>query len=132
MAKYPKHTVSSPCPDIREALNHYNEVVDSIRNVSVTLETTNPADVLEAIGGSEGHAINAKTILTNARLLDNSISRWLISRDEAERSDLVEQCRNIINETTTMIGTSSGQTPEERNAVKIFREAVQYYKRTCK
>ena len=132
IAKYPRHTVSSSCPNIQEAQNHYNQVLDSIQNTSVTLEVDTPAGAMEAIGGAEGRVINAKTILTNARLLDNTISRWLVSRDEAERSDLLEQCRSIINETNAMIGAGSGQTPEERNAVKIFREAVQYYKRTCK
>ena len=110
---------------------HYNQLVDSIQNTTVTLQAT-ASDALEAIGGTDGHNINAKNILANARMLDNTISRWLISRDEAERSDLDEQCRNIIKDTTVMIGNNLGQTPEEQNAIMLFRKAVNYYKKTCK
>ena len=131
VAKYPKDNAPTPCPDIQQARESYNALVDSILSLNVTLEAT-PADVLAAIGGAEGHALNAKSILANARLLDNIISRWLISRDEAERGDLDEQCRSIIHDTSAMIGNRQGQTPEERNAVALFRKAVQYYKRTCK
>lgn len=131
VAKYPKDNAPTPCPDIQQARESYNALVDSILSVNVTLEAT-PADVLAAIGGAEGHALNAKSILANARLLDNIISRWLICRDEAERDDLDEQCRSIIHDTSAMIGNRKGQTPEERNAVALFRKAVHYYKKTCK
>ena len=131
VAKYPKESATSCCPDIQKAHDTYNALVDSILSVSVKLEAT-PTDALTALGGAEGHALNAKSILANARLLDNTISHWLISRDEAERNDLDEQCRTIIRETSAMIGDRLGQTDEERNAVALFRKAVKYYKKTCK
>lgn len=131
LVKYTKENATSMCPDLQRARYHYNQLVDSIQNTTVTLQAT-ASDALEAIGGTDGHNINAKNILANARMLDNTISRWLISRDEAERSDLDEQCRNIIKDTTVMIGNNLGQTPEEQNAIMLFRKAVNYYKKTCK
>lgn len=131
IAKYPKENLPSVCPEIQNAHNKYNAFVDSILNASVTLQST-PADAMAAIGGAEGRVLNAKSILANTRLLDGLVSHWLISKDEAERGDLDEQCRSIIKETSTMIGNRTGQTPEERNAVALFHKAVQYYKRTCK
>ena len=131
LAKYTKENAPSTCPDIQQARNHYNELIDSIQGITVTLQAS-ASDALEAIGGAEGFAINAKSILANARLLDNTISRWLITRDDAERSDLDEQCRNIIKDTNVMIGNNAGHTPEEQNAIMLFRKAVNYYKKTCK
>ena len=106
-------------------------MIDSIQTITVTLQAS-ATDALEVIGGAEGYAINARSILANARLLDNTISQWLITRDDAERSDLDEQCSNIIKDTNVMIGNSSGHTPEEQNAIILFRKAVNYYKKTCK
>ena len=131
MAKYPKENLESDCPEIQNARSKYNALVDSILNTSVTIQTA-PADALAAIGGAEGRVLNAKSILANTRLIDGLVSHWLISRDDAERADLDEQCRSIIKETSAMIGNRTGQTPEERNAVSLFHKAVQYFKRTCK
>lgn len=131
LAKYTKENSPSTCPDIQQARNHYNELIDSIQTITVTLQAS-ATDALEVIGGAEGYAINARSILANARLLDNTISQWLITRDDAERSDLDEQCSNIIKDTNVMIGNSSGHTPEEQNAIILFRKAVNYYKKTCK
>ena len=128
VAQFPKNTDKSQCPDIQQAHDQYNLYVDSIQNMRASV-AENP---MATIGGSEGRALNAKSIITNARLLDSTVSRWLVSRDEMERADFEKQCRNIIKDTSVMIGSSSGQTPEERNAVTLFRNAEKYFKQTCK
>lgn len=129
--QFPHNNDSSLCPDIQQARDQYNLIADSIAKIKVTVDA-NPAEALAAIGGAEGRAINAKSILSNARLLDSMVSRWLVSSDDIERSDLITQCNNLVKETTIMIGNSNGQTPEERHAVNLFRQAEQYFKRTCK
>lgn len=131
VAQFPKNNDSSPCPHIQQARIQYNLIADSIRHLNVTLEAS-ASDAMAAIGGAEGRALNARSILANARLLDSTVSRWLVCRDETEREDLVTQCRNIIKETSLMIGNGHGSTLEERNAVKLFRQAEQFFKRTCK
>ena len=130
--QFPKNNDKSPCPDIQQAHDQYNLIVDSLHQITVTVENSNSGEALAAVGGAEGRALNAKNILGNARLLDKTVSRWLVCKDEAERNDLFNQCLNIIKDTSTMVGNGRGTTPEERNAVTLFRQAEQYFKRTCK
>lgn len=130
-AQFPKNSESSSCPDIQQARDEYNLLADSIQHCTVTMDASN-ADPLAAIGGEEGRALDAKFILSNARLLDNTIARWLVSQDAIERDDLATQCRNIIKDTSVMIGNGHGQTPEEQNAISLFRKAEQYFNNVCK
>lgn len=131
VAQFPKNTDSSACPDIQQARDQYNFIADSIQNLKVVMETTS-ADVLAALGGEEGKALNAKLILSNARQLDNTVALWLVSKDDTERADLVEQGRDLIKDTSAMIGGGHGRTPEEQNAVSLFRKAEQYFNKVCK
>ena len=128
---FPKSSDSSACQKIQQARDQYNQMVDSIQQMNVAI-VPSTSDVLAAVGGDEGRAINAKLILSNARQLDNTVALWLVSKDEMEREDLVIQGRNIIKDTSAMIGNSRGQTPEEQNAVSLFRKAEQYFNKVCK
>ena len=127
LAQFPSFSPTSTCPQIQQAHEQYNKLVDSIQQFNVTLETK-PVLVTE----KEEKALNAQTILANARQLDKMVSRWLVSEDETERTDLVQQCRSLISETSMLIGNNSGQTPEERNAVDLFFRAKQYFKKMVK
>ena len=60
------------------------------------------------------------------------ISRWLVSDDNIERADLLEECRFVISETTALIGNNEGQTQEERYAINLFKKAEQYFKKVVK
>ena len=131
IAQYPKNSEISTCPDIQRARDQYNLLADSIQHCQITIENSN-SDPLAAIGGEAGRALDAKCILSNARMLDNTIARWLVSKDSIERDDLATQCRNIIKDTSVMIGNSHGQTPEEQNAISLFRKAEQYFNKICK
>lgn len=130
-AQFPKTNDSSACPDIQRARNQYNLLVDSIRNMKITVEA-NTSDALGAIGGEEGRILNAKLILANAHQLDNTVARWLVSKDETEREDLVTQGRDLIKDTSAMIGNGHVSTSEEQNAVNLFRKAEQYFNKVCK
>ena len=130
-AQFPKNDDSSPCPDIQQARDQYNLLVDSIQNMRVTVAAST-SDALGAVGGEEGRALNAKLILANARQLDNTVARWLVSKDEMEREDLVTQCRDIIKDTSVMIGSGRARTQEEQNAVALFRKAEQYFYKVCR
>lgn len=125
--QFPKNTATSACPDIQQARDQYNQLVDSILGVNVSLEV-----VAATANTPEAKALNAQTILSNAHLIDRMVARWLVSDDVAERADLVEQCRATIKDTSTLIGDSRGQTPEETHAVDIFRKAAQYFNNVCK
>ena len=122
--QFPMYQDSSACPAIQQAYMEYNQYIDSIQSLSVTLQT--PAEQ------AEERSLNTKTVLANARLLDSNVARWLVTNDKMEKSDLVEQCKSIIIDTEEMIKQNGTRTSEERNAAEVFRKAVQYFKRTCR
>ena len=124
--QFPKTTVVSPCPTVQQAREKYNAIVDSLQLVNVTLDTL-PNDYR-----SVDHANIAKNVLSYSRMLDNAVARWLVSKDEAERADLIDQCRSIIKDTRLFINENPPLTPEEKHAVYLFRKAEQYFKKVCK
>ena len=119
--QFPVNQDSSACPAIQEAYAQYNQYIDSIKALSVTLQL--PVDE---------RTLNVKIILANARTVDSNVSRWLTSKDRYERADLVEQCRAIIADTKNMIIANGARTKEEKDAVAVFKKAEQYFDRTCR
>ena len=119
--QFPVNQDSSACPAIQEAYTQYNQYIDSIKALSVTLQL--PVDE---------RTLNVKIILANARTIDSNVSRWLTSNDYYERTDLVEQCRAIIADTKHMIDVNGARTKEEKDAVAVFKKAEQYFDRTCR
>lgn len=121
---FPKRDTNSSCPAVRQALGQYNQLVDSLLVVDVTLDTTHASPIVV-----EEQTLNAKTILANARQVDRLVSRWLVSSDKNEQSDIVEQCRSIISDTRYLIGDSQGKTADERLAIDLFHNAEQYFRK---
>lgn len=119
--QFPVNQDSSACPAIQEAYAQYNQYIDSIKALSVTLQLP-----------VEERSLNIKIILANARTVDSNVSRWLTSKDRYERADLVEQCRTIIADTKHMIEVNGARTKEEKDAVAVFKNAEQYFDRTCR
>lgn len=129
-AQFPKNEETSACPDIQQAHDQYNLYVDSIAAVKVVLETDVPST--EGIFDAKTQAKNAQVILANARQIDNLVARWIISRDEVERDDLITQIRGIIKDTNIIIKSSGRLSAEVQRTVDIFRQAEKYFNRTCK
>lgn len=127
--QYPKNNVASPCPDIQKSRDIYNHLVDSINLLDVQVE-----DGVVVRGGvvAEGSSLNAKEILSQARLLDRTVSRWLASKDATERSDLQKQGRDIIKDVNVMIAGRRGYSQDERRAIEVFRKAEKYFNKVCK
>ena len=121
--QFPVNQDSSACVALQEAYGQYNQYIDSIQALSVTLQLQQQADE---------RALEVKTILANARSIDSKVARWLTTKDRFEQADIVEQCHTIISDTNEMITQSGTRTQEEWNAVAVFRKAEQYFKRTCR
>ncbi len=119
--QFPVNEDSSACADLQEVHTQYNQYIDSIKALSVTLQL--PADE---------RSLNIKIILANSRTIDNNVTRWLSTKDFFERSDLADQCRAIISDTKDMISLNGARTEEEKNAVAVFKKAEQYFDRTCR
>lgn len=116
----------SPCPELKELWDRYDHYVDSISAKHCELKVSKGEETEIAPGNIDSSLINSM-----ARQIDKNVSRWLISKDNVERADLVDECDDIINEINGMIGKSSGATPEQRKAISIFRQAEAYYRSTC-
>ena len=131
MEQFPKNTDESPCPDIQQARDRYNSLADSIRSIDVDVNATvsGSGAVSPMLGGK---SLNAAEILSNARILDQTVSRWLASSDPAERSDLIAQGRSIIRDVNLSIGGRRAQTVEESNAITVFRKAEKYFYNVCR
>jgi len=119
--QFPVNQDSSACPTLQEVTTEYNQYIDSVKAISVTLQLP-----------EEERSLNFKIILANSRNIDNNVTRWLSSKDKYERDDLAEQCRSIISDTKEMIEVNAPRTQEEKDAVEVFKKAEQYFNRTCR
>jgi hypothetical protein len=91
---------------------------------------TTPVEASEKIMGSKGSEANAKIVLSNARAIDMKVAMWLNSKDPTERMDIIATCQSIIKDTRLIISTLPAAQYKE--AIKLFNNAEQYFKKTCR
>ena len=129
LTQFPRRENLSPCPDIQDATDRYNQYVDSIARYTCTVRVLDVTGSGAAEGGGRG--LDTKMIYAQARQLDKSVARYLVSTDPLERTDLVNQCKEIVGDMSAMIARQAPRTAEEKNAVRVYRQAEQYFKKTC-
>ena len=127
-AQFQQINDSSACPDIQQCYTQYNLYADSLANMKVSIIA--PEEASEKVLGAKGSEANAKIVLTNSRLLDNNPPLWLNSRDPSERQDIVTTCQSIIKDTKLIISTLPASQYKE--TIKVFNNAEQYFKKTCR
>ena len=128
-AQYQHNNDSSACPAIQDCIDQYNQMADSLARMKVSVETA-PTDAVEKILGPKGSEDTGKTVLSNARQIDQKVARWLSSRDPSERADIVRECQSIIKDTQLLI---SGLSMEKwGDTIRLFRQAEQYFNKTCR
>lgn len=127
--QYPAKYISSPCPDIQESWDKYNQVVDSIFSMRCIVTGTTEGS---GVGGAIGGGVDAKYLLSKTRQLDASVARWLVSNDAIERRDLIQRCESIIQDVKSSVAEKGVYTAEQQRAMSVFREAEAYYKNKCK
>ena len=125
LTQFPARQNQSSCPQIRSLMHEYNSSVDSIATFTCKLREEEPV-------WDTGKGLDVKMIYSQARQLDKAVARWLVSKDELERQDLVSQCRDIVEDVSGLIKRHKPVTAEEMKAVKVYKQAEQYFKRTCK
>lgn len=128
--QFPKKDSVSQCPDIQQQWDAYNLYVDSISRMKCA-QAYAPAEV--ASDGSMSLAgVKSDYLLSQARSIDKKVSRWLLSKDRMERSDLERQCNDIIDDTNATVKANGLASPEQHKAMNIFRRAERYFNTTCK
>lgn len=128
-AQYQHNNDSSACPTIQEYTEQYNLIVDSLVGMKVRVEAPT-ATTVEKVLGTKGSEANGKIVLSNARLIDSKVARWLSSRDTLERADIVRECQSIIKDTQLLINGLPLDKWSE--TIKIFRQAEKYFNKTCR
>lgn len=128
--QFPKKDSVSQCPDIQQQWDAYNLYVDSISKMKCTLVE----NTVEIASDGSIHLPGVKPgyILSQARSIDMNVSRWLLSKDRIERSDLERQCDDIIEATNKTVKENGLVNAEQQNAMGIFRRAERYFRSTCK
>ena len=126
LTQFPVRKNETECQDLKQLTDAYNQVVDSIATATCRIK---PPEANPALDG--GKSLDVKMLYAMARQLDNSVARWLVSNDEIERKDLVTQCRRITEEVDAILAHKRPETPEEQQAVRVFRQAEQYFKKVC-
>lgn len=116
----------STCPELKNIWDNYDCYVDSIYSLNCNLKTFDKGE-----GGSFAANFDPSEISTLSRQIDRNVSRWLSSKDTVEKQDIVKECKDIITEINGMIGKSQGNTPEQKKAVSLFRQAEAYFRTTC-
>ncbi|MBQ8989874.1 MAG: hypothetical protein IJ067_09305 [Prevotella sp.] len=127
ISQYPRKEAQSDCPDIQAAYDSYNQYVESISRMTCRLVTATSAGAASGLAG-----ILPKTLLLKARQIDQLVARWMNSRDVMERRDLVKQCDSVVKAGEADISSQGAYSAEQKQAVSVFREAVQYFNKTCK
>ena len=123
--QYTQKEVQSACPDIQQAWEEYNAYTDSIAHMTCRVVDT------DARKGLLGEGVSDKTLLSKARQIDVSVSRWLMSNDPIERRDIILNVEEIIRSINTAVATQGVYTAEQREALRVFREAERYFKNNC-
>ncbi len=136
LGQFPVKKERSACPDIQSKWDDYNQYVDSIRSMRCRIRT-----VVSTSGGSgrgtgvvraPKEGVDAGYILTQARRIDNAVSRWVVSKDSKERSDLKKQCQDVIKVVKGTVAEKGLINESQKNAMGIFNQAVKYYNSICK
>lgn len=126
LTQFPARKNETECPELRELTEAYNQVVEAISKATCRISVADPGPALDG-----GKGLDAKMIYSQARQLDKSVARWLVSQDDFERRDLVSQCLDIIDDMNAILSRQRPKTLEEQQAVRVFRQAEQYFRKTC-
>ena len=124
--QFPPRKGGALCSDLRDATDRYNGYADSI--ATFTCKVVSPDEGVIA----EARPLDVKMVYSQARQLDKSVARWLVSKDELERHDLVTQCEEIIEDMAPVLKRATVTTAEEKKALTVYRQAEEYFRKTCK
>jgi hypothetical protein len=119
--QFPRHSEEHACENTQQNWDAYNACTDSISRMSYRYEPLQTQNMA---------AIAADYLLSKARLLDQAVSRYLLTKDKIERQELDLYCQNIINEVTTAIN-EKGLAEDAGAAMEIYRKSVSFYKKNC-
>ena len=136
ITQFQKDTTTSTCPQVQSNKDQYNLYVDSISSYRCYLRKHKASKSVSgggiAIDIDPTKGSKATFILTQARRIDDAVSQWLYTKDPAERANLVKECDNVIMAVKSALSSGGRGGAGLQKAIGVFRQAVTYYKKTCK
>lgn len=126
LQQFPRQEETNPCPTIQANIDQYNAYVDSIEQMQCKFRIMSDAGTL-----SIPLDLSADYILSAARKIDNHVNRWLLTSDKIERKDLENACLNLIDQIQPQIDQATDITSDQHEAIRIFHEAANYFRKTC-
>ena len=126
LEQYPKTEETSACPEIQENIDLYNSYVDSIQFVQSPFQIK-----IQEREKPQELDLSADYILMMARKIDSNVNKWLLSSDPVEKRDLEKSCEEIINSIQSHVNQAARINARQKTAIAIFKEAKDYYHRTC-
>ena len=126
LSLYPPKDTLVACPDLAMAVKQYNAYVDSLARL--TCKLVEPGDA----SWDDGQPLDVKLLYTQTRQLDKAVARWLVTKDDLEKKDLVSQCEDIIKDVSAMVRLHKASSEEEKQAIQAYNQAEEYFRKTCK
>lgn len=101
--------------------NHYWELIDQ----AVCVYSASSDSLIQ-----RGSGMSPDVLLAAARRLDNLVALASVTKDPVEIRDLVAQGREIMNTMHVTLQDKGVRTPEQRDALGIFRRAEDYFRKS--
>lgn len=125
LKQYMPHTNQHTCEASQQIWDSYNSYVNSIMEQECHYESKQTNALVERSG------FNPSILLEKARLLDKTVSQWLLSNDKAERNDLNARCKNLIIEMNNIVYGQRAINSNQQAAMTIYQQALNYYRTNC-
>jgi len=124
--RFPRVSTESACPDLQRQYDRYNALLDSLDAFTVVIDPR----VEEARPLVRG--IEPEYLLSNARQVDYLVASYFQSKTFNDGNDLLMRCQQLIKAVNDAIVENGIYTPEQRQALEVFRRAERYYQSILK
>lgn len=117
-------TDSTACGDLQQLYREYNHQLELI-DQAVCVYSASTDSLIQ-----RGRGMSPDVLLAAARRLDNLVALASVTKDPVEIRDLVAQGREIMSTMQVTLQEKGVRTPEQRNALAIFRRAEDYFRKS--
>lgn len=129
LSRYPKAEETHDCPAVQDALNKYNNYVDSIKQVPCVYV---PETSTDTPTGTISLGCRPDVLLAAAHTLDNTVAKILASKDAMEIRDLRASGREVMRTINNSILERGIINDEQHKALAAYRRAEAYFKNLIK
>lgn len=115
---------STDCGDLQQLYGEYNHYWELIDQAVCVYSAAADSSI------QRGKGISPDVLLAAARRLDNLVALASVTKDPVEIRDLIAQGREIMSTMQAILQEKGVRTPEQRDALGIFRRAEDYFRKS--